>query len=595
MSQVQSSDSNRSGTEPAVQKERATFRSIARFLYSQNPFYLLSVAFVLHSTKLWFQPGQGSYNPWPLMGVITGYITLVAATGFLLVRIWRVWDDARSILLILCLLYVELSLTFDTVVISQPGLGRTLLLTGLLFSALVSEAVLAGLKIRLPLLFRVPFHLFLVLLFLYPLVIVGTPGADPVGIRWRILAFSPIAALVLVTLIPAIHHGPEYVRNNGTPWRWPLYPWSLFVFLIVCVVLRGYAVCLSFDPVLSQNYADAMRLQNAFGGYFFVPMVFALGLLLLEAGCVGRSGWCQFAALVAPVIALRLAIPDSQPGVPYAEFLQEVVQQIGSPVWLASLGMVGFYGWALFRRVPFAGRALIASMLVASVIGRGTVDWWTVVSPQPLWLWMAASSLGIAGFHRRDSRWAFVSALCAIAAFRALLPAEWHWMYRNAIPWHMAGVAGLVIGALSRDWFATWLRKAGVPLLVATALAASLWPIRSAAGFPEPLTATSLAIYLAAVVVVTFGFAYGIGSRSYFFAGLTNLLLASTRLVYELTGTMERALAWSGVGYFLTGLAWFALALLISAGKAGAFRRLAVLMPRSRARDDQVASRAVPE
>jgi hypothetical protein len=97
------------------------WRSFARFLSSQNPFYLLSVAFVLHGTKLWYKPADGPFDPWPLMAVICGYIVLLAATGFVLVRFWKVWDDARSILLMLLLLFVELSLTFDTVLVSDPA------------------------------------------------------------------------------------------------------------------------------------------------------------------------------------------------------------------------------------------------------------------------------------------------------------------------------------------------------------------------------------------------------------------------------------------------------------------------------------------
>ena len=41
-------------------------RSITRLVYTQNPFYLLSVAFVLHSTRLWYRQGAGPFDPWPL-------------------------------------------------------------------------------------------------------------------------------------------------------------------------------------------------------------------------------------------------------------------------------------------------------------------------------------------------------------------------------------------------------------------------------------------------------------------------------------------------------------------------------------------------
>ena len=79
-------------------------RRFVRLLYSQNPFYVLSVCFMLHGTGLWFRDARGEFSPWPLMGLICGYVLLVAAAGFVIVRLWKVWNDARSIFLILLLI-----------------------------------------------------------------------------------------------------------------------------------------------------------------------------------------------------------------------------------------------------------------------------------------------------------------------------------------------------------------------------------------------------------------------------------------------------------------------------------------------------------
>src|SRR5215471_4942212 len=127
------------GTVPAAARHpTGLFRRIARFLYTQNPFYLLSVAFVLHSTRLWYRQGGGPFDPWPLMGVIGGYILLVATVGFVLVRFGKVWDDACSLLLIVRLLFVERSLTFDDVLLSAEAVGWALLANGLTLAAVVS-------------------------------------------------------------------------------------------------------------------------------------------------------------------------------------------------------------------------------------------------------------------------------------------------------------------------------------------------------------------------------------------------------------------------------------------------------------------------
>ena len=85
-----------------------------------------------------------------------------------------------------------------------------------------------------------PYYLILSLFFLYPLAL--RPFlADPHGeaLLWGLFGFSPLAGLLFLTLLPAIHRGPDYVRDNGSPWRWPLYPWVLFGVLALAVPARA--------------------------------------------------------------------------------------------------------------------------------------------------------------------------------------------------------------------------------------------------------------------------------------------------------------------------------------------------------------------
>jgi hypothetical protein len=340
------SESEKPGPEVAVPQfasAQATsagwLKRVGRLLYTHNPFYLLSVAFVLHSTRLWLNTRTWPYDPWPLMDIIGGYILLVAIVGFLVIRLGKAWDDARSIFLILLLLFVELSLTFDPVLVAQPRLGLVLLLVGWLMAVAVSEGLLWGLRIRMPLLFRGPYHLLLALLFLYPPLIVAGFHTETVSAIWRIWAFSPIASLALLTLLPAIRRGPDYVRDNGTPWSWPWFPWGLFGFLGLCLGTRAYALTLSFDSVLTQGLPEAMRLQSAFSPFFLVPLMLASGVLLLEAGLVARNRRLQRMALIVPVLAWLSACSLPNPSVPAADFLARFTEGL----WRSA--MVGSLGW----------------------------------------------------------------------------------------------------------------------------------------------------------------------------------------------------------------------------------------------------------
>jgi hypothetical protein len=560
---------------PADRKSPDRWRSIARLLYTQNPFYVLSVAFVLHSTRLWYRAGAGPFDPWPLMAIIGGYVLLVAATGFVLVRFGKVWDDARSILLIILLLFVELSLTFDGVLVSQPATGRALLVTGWLLAFAVSEGLLIGLRIRLPILFRVPYHLLLVLLFLYPLAIVTGLGNNQAAAVWRIYLFSPVVAAVLVTLIPAIGRGPQYVAETGTPWRWPWFPWSLFGFLMICLGFRAYALSLSFDPVLTQNLNQAMRLESAFGLYYLVPLLLAIGLLLLESGIAGKNRRIQNLALLIPAFCVILSIPGHGGSAPYADFLHRFIDRVGSPLWLAAMASIGFYAYASLRRVKHAESAFWGMLLAGSCLTQTTVDITSFVPPQAWALWLIAVLQALLGRWRLDSRSAFVAAIAAIAACRAGFLGGAVALYRDIIPAHLAGLAVLTIGGLFDDAFARWLRKAGLPLLVGAMFVGSL-PIVWRSGLPVWISP----VYLAGVIAVTFGYGYLMGSAAYFYGGLANLMLGAGRLLYELSGWLRRLFGWEGADWFVWGLVWFALAVCISARKAGVVARLARFVPR---------------
>src|SRR5436309_1330372 len=81
-------------------------------LYNHNPFYVLSAALLLFGLDAIFQdryalahPNAISFNSWLSLGVLAVYALVLAGTGILIVRLGQVWDDARTILLTLVLLF----------------------------------------------------------------------------------------------------------------------------------------------------------------------------------------------------------------------------------------------------------------------------------------------------------------------------------------------------------------------------------------------------------------------------------------------------------------------------------------------------------
>ena len=86
---------------------------------------------------------------------------LLIVTTWLVLRLGRVWEDGRSQLLLIVLMYLAISVSFDDALATNPFLGELCFLGGLLFAVVTSEALLRGLGIRLGLLFRLPYHLLL--------------------------------------------------------------------------------------------------------------------------------------------------------------------------------------------------------------------------------------------------------------------------------------------------------------------------------------------------------------------------------------------------------------------------------------------------
>ena len=252
---------------------------------TKNPFYAISAALVLLGLWISFGNQTEKLETWLLMGGLAGHTVLLAATALVLVRFLKLWDDARTVMLLVVLMFLATSVTFDSLLIEDQERGAGFNLLGLGLSILVSETLLRGLKLRLPALYRVPYYLVLMLFFLYPifvrsLLVPGHPEAQE-PLMWGLFGFSTAAGLVFLTLLPALRRGADYVQGNGSPWPWPLYPLSLFVVLAIAVPGRAVLICWSLHP-LDNNQLDRL----IFGPYFLIPFGFAS-----SPSSFSNSGW----------------------------------------------------------------------------------------------------------------------------------------------------------------------------------------------------------------------------------------------------------------------------------------------------------------
>ena len=259
---------------------------------------------------------------------------------------WPSLDDARSIFMVLLLLFFALSVSFDYLCVSAPTTAVTMLSLGFAFVVLLTETLLWSLQIKFPKLYKIPFYLMLAASFFYPLLFslqqIYWVGFDK---RWIVAGFPLVSAVVILSLIPAIRQTRNYVSKNGTPWEWPMFPFSLFVLLIVGLCGRSALLSMAFDPSTGPG--------SIFGAYFLVPIVLATLFVLLEIGIAEDNCSLQGLAFsLWPLCLVLSLIPGGNSA--QAGFIYELSSTIGTPFWLAMIGLICFFAIAALRKVKDA-------------------------------------------------------------------------------------------------------------------------------------------------------------------------------------------------------------------------------------------------
>ena len=554
-------------------QSRFGMRDVVRFLYTHNPFYLISACLILYGLRVSFHVEAGELvNSWALLMSVCCYCLLLAVTSYLMIRFGKVWDDARSILLILLLLIVAMSISFDEIVNMDPSDGLGILIFGFCFSAGLSEFLIRGLGIQFRTLFRMPYYGILALFFLYPLwcsyEITGLPRDGT--IQWRVFLFPTFAAGVFLLLLPAIRRGRRYTARNGTPWHWPWFPWAVFGVLTFAVCVRSY--------VLSIAYLPADGMTSSFGWYSLIPFALVIFVLLMEIGIVERRpGFSRTVMAVAPLLLL-LAMPIGPENRSYAyeTFLLKFIDVVGSPIYLTSIGLLAFYAYAWIRRQREAAAGVIMSLFLLAIFDRnamdlspvGTIQAWPFLALAMIQLWLS--------FSRRSSGFATGALACGIVflivSFRNTDFMEYYAMY----PIHMALAGLLLIGFVFRDPLAQVLRGLAASGLPIVSIVTVLLPDVS------PLSDSMSVVYFAAITLIAFVFWRKLKDWLFLGAVSVNVLFTlgfgSRHLYAELSATAIGR----GAAPLFWGLASFLVAAIISLAKTGMLKESCRNLLRSR-------------
>jgi hypothetical protein len=544
------------------------FHRLVDFLYTQNPFYLLSACLVLYGLQMAFGPNeQGWIDPWPLMRALCGYAALLAGTAVLIVRLGKVWEDARSILFILLVFFLAISISFDELINTEGNNAGRLLTWGFCFAAAVSELVIRGLRIRLPLLFRIPYYLILAHFYFYPLWIApkAVTAVAPESLAWRVFLFGTLAAVVFLSLLPAIRRGQGYVRRNGTPWEWPWFPWAVFGTLAVGVCVRSYLLSLWFDTYRG--------IETVFAPYYIIPFLGVVFVLLLEVGLVERKPAVVRFVIAAVPVLLILALPLGNGLKTTARFSQTFVETIGSPMWLTLVGLCCFYGYAWCRRVRQAEAGFATTVALTSVIGPQTLGLDTLQSPLVWPLLMVGGIELLLSAARQSSLRSLVGMFCLTAALAISMWDPYYLVARRVIPYHVAMLSILLIGSIFQDRLALVLRVTAAALLTATCLSTFVsLPVFE--WVTVPFSEWLRVGYVAALAGLALWYWHVTKESWFFVAGAICTFGDSVALSLTTYGSLHRTLGPKGFAPLLWGTLFFLIAAWISARKAGLTARL---------------------
>jgi hypothetical protein len=539
-------------------------RELVRWICCKNPFYVLSALLVCLGLWISFGAQARAEQTWALMLGLVGYTLLLAVPACLLVRFGGVWEDVRTVLLLVVLMFLAISVTFDETLARSPRLGVACYLAGFVFAVAVSEAMLRGMRLALPGWFRGAYYLVLALFFVYPVALV--PLLDrPRGeaLEWALFGFSPLAGLVFLTLLPAIRRGPEYVRDNGSPWRWPLYPWVLFGMLGFGVAARSFLLCWSMQHV---ERTDPERF--IFGPYFLVPFLLAAAVLLLELGLVSRRRGLLDAALALPPGLVVLAMVGHRPDPLYQGFLTLFIAKLGgTPLFLTLLAASSFYLYAWMRRVPLSTEALTAALAALVFVAPGSLDLREIGPPAP-WplLAIAALQLGL-GLRRRDAWRCLIGAGCLVAAGLIEPGPAGAMPHRAPIAFHLALVSVLALGAAFDDPVGRMLRTLGAAMALLACLAVSTGDVGRDGSIPS----WAIAAYPPAMAALIAGYGLLLGHRISTAAAALALSGWLAVIGWQAYCSLRQVVL--GLDLIASGLLVLALAELISLGKAGLLPR----------------------
>ncbi|MGB6041691.1 MAG: hypothetical protein WBF93_00925 [Pirellulales bacterium] len=535
-------------------------------LVAVNPSYLISACAVLYGLQISVAARDGLQVGWQLMSSIAGYSLLLTLACWVIVRWGQVWDDARSIFLILVFVQLALAISIDAITVKDPLWGLIYGLVGLTFCVHTSEGLLHSLSIRLGRQYRMGLYLLLGLIFLYPTCLGYCAMQEDAAwlryMRMGVLLFPILGGLFLLSLWPAARSAGRSDAPSGTPWNWPWYPWTLFAGLCCALALRSVAISYGFEAMQTRRFG--------WRPYFLIPLMLASAVLVLEMAIVRRHLRAQMFATVLPLLLVVPALPGGFTGGPARANLQ-LLEAFGMPpIRITLCALIAFYAMGWLRRLRWAESCFVLCCLMLSMVSSRTMSIVMLTWPQR-WMFVALGlTLVVIGLVQRSTIRAVIGLLIALAPFcvkgwgAASLAVSSYYVL------HMAVLAVLILGLLFDDELGCQIRKLAT---IAIPLAAVFAAVAYDFLFPDIPVAVNR-FYVSCLASLALCYWLQIKHVRSLLSSLATISVLCFMQIRPMYDVLEQSRLGGGLQWLVFGLIMLLLGVAVSFAKAGFFNRL---------------------
>jgi hypothetical protein len=343
-------------------------------------------------------------------------------------------------------------------------------------------------------------------------------------IRWLIAAFPLAASAITLSLIPAVRRRAASVAGNGTPWKWPWFPWTPFVLMAGAVCFRTWSLTISFDaPLLTGHFWD-----SAFGVYLLIPFLLSIIVVVLEIGLVENNAVLRRLALLSAPLLIVLAHPLLVPWnqLPsYMNFTEQLTSDLASPVYLTTVALAIFYALTWIRGVRSAEMGFVVMMLILSFLQpragahHALTLKWSGLHTGPLAI-LAIVELTLGLTYRRAPA-VLAGAAATLVLFYALLENSTAAAWSFPLTLHVFLLITLLIAGTMNGEFGRFLRMFGAFQLPATQLICLFWMSR------QSIEEGWMLIYACVLTAAVFVLARMLRDRLYLMIALGQCVMAA--------------------------------------------------------------------